>query len=115
MNPCILMNDERMYFGEAQIETQLLVNDNLVHRVNDKALMETTFTVCALSLRFSEISQTELYEIVTNFYYCKEHSCWVLECLPYRGAQEQMSVRCFDITDVTGKRRCNIEPYCDRR
>ena len=43
-----------------------LVNDNLVHKVNERVRDDRRFTISDLSLNFPQISRTLLYDIVSS-------------------------------------------------
>jgi len=51
---------------EARNGRPSLVNDDLVCRVNERVLDDKRFTISDLSLHFSQISRTLLYDIVSN-------------------------------------------------
>jgi len=51
---------------EERIGRPSLVNDDLVHKVNERVRDERRFTISDLSLHFPQISRTLLYDIVSS-------------------------------------------------
>ena len=51
---------------EAQSGHPSLVNDDLVHKVNERVCDDRRFTISDLSLHFPQISTTLLYDIVSS-------------------------------------------------
>jgi len=51
---------------EARSGRPSLVDDDLVHKVNERVRDNRRFTISDLSLRFPQISSTLLYEIVSS-------------------------------------------------
>jgi len=51
---------------EAQSGRPSLVNDDLVHKVNERVRGDRRFTISDLSLHFPQISRTLLYDIVSS-------------------------------------------------
>jgi len=51
---------------EARSERPSSVNDDLVHNVNERVRDDRRFTISDLSLHYSQISNTLLYDIVSS-------------------------------------------------
>jgi len=51
---------------EAQSGRPSLVNDDLVHKVNERVCDDRCFTISDLSLHFPQISRTLLFDIVSS-------------------------------------------------
>jgi len=51
---------------EARSGPSSLVNDDLVHKVNERVRDNRHFTISDLSLHFPQISRTLLYDIVSS-------------------------------------------------
>jgi len=51
---------------DARSERPCLVNDDLVRKVNERVRDDRRFTISDLSLHFSQISRTLLYDIVSS-------------------------------------------------
>jgi len=51
---------------EAQSGCPSLVNDDLVHKVNERVCEDRCFTISDLSLHFPQISRTLLYDTVSS-------------------------------------------------
>jgi len=51
---------------EAQSGRLSLMNDDLVRKVNERVCDDRRFTICDLSLHFSQISSTLLYDTVSS-------------------------------------------------
>jgi len=51
---------------EAQSGRSSLVNDDLVHKVNERECDNRRFTISDLSLHFPQISRTLRYDVVSN-------------------------------------------------
>jgi len=52
--------------NEARSGCPSLVNDDLVHKINERVRDNRCFTVSDLSLHFPQISRTPLYDIVSS-------------------------------------------------
>jgi len=52
--------------NEAQSGHPSLVNDDLVHKVNERVRDDRCFTISDLSLHFPRISRTILYDTVSS-------------------------------------------------
>ena len=67
---------------EAQSGHPSLVNDDLVHKVNERVCDDRRFTISDLSLHFPQISTTLLYDIVSSHLgYWKVCARWVPKLL----------------------------------
>ena len=51
---------------EARSERPSFVNDDLVHKVNERVRDDRCFTISDLSMRFPQISRTLLYDTVSS-------------------------------------------------
>jgi len=51
---------------EARSGHPSLVNDDLMHKFNERVRDDRCFTICDLSLHFPQISRTLLYDIVSS-------------------------------------------------
>ena len=51
---------------EAQSGRPSLVNNDIVHKVNERVCDDRRFTISDLSLHFPQISRTLLYDIVSS-------------------------------------------------
>jgi len=62
-----MFNEEReKVYDETRSGRQPLVNDDLVHKVNERVRDDRRFTVSDLSLHFPQISRTVLYDTVSS-------------------------------------------------
>jgi len=60
------MKDEKNVHDEARSGRPSLVNDDLVHKVNERVRDDRRFTISDLSLHFPRISRTLLYDIISS-------------------------------------------------
>jgi len=51
---------------EAQSERPSLMNDDLLHKVNERVLDDRRFTISELSLHFPQISKALFYDIISS-------------------------------------------------
>jgi len=74
-----IFNEGREYvYDEARIGRPSLVNDDLVHKVNERVRADRRFTISDLPLHFLRISRTLLYDIVSiHLGYRKVCARWV--------------------------------------
>jgi len=69
-------------YDEAQSGHLSLVNDDLVHKFNERVHDDRCFTIPDLSLQFPQISKTVLYDIVSSHLgYRKVCAQWVPKML----------------------------------
>jgi len=67
---------------EARSGCPSLVNDDLVHKVNERVRDDRCFTISDLSLHFPQISRTLLYDFVSSHMgYRKVYARWVPKML----------------------------------
>ena len=78
---------------EARSGRPSLVNDDLVHKVNERVCDDGCFTISDLSLHFPQISRNLFYDIVSSHLgYRKECAQWVPKML--REEHKKQSVAC---------------------
>ena len=111
-----MFNEEREnVHDEARSGRPSLVNDDLVHKVNERVRDDRRFTVSDLSLLFPQISRTLLYYTVSSHLGYRK-VCTMGAQDAHRGEQKTGCCMCFNISDALAQgRRRHVEPYCDRR